>query len=175
MEKSISQYLKFGSQTEITPEIQKIANSFKQKDIDLVLEILQWIHFHFQCEPFDKSIFRKRTADEIVKSRLVTGCSDFALVFIVLARSKNIPTKYIETIKRQWLEKGDKQHLQGHIFAKCFINDKWYIINPEQGTIVFAYRHYVFWKQGLDSWDIGIHNFNELRDQFLEFQKSYKK
>ncbi|MFC1700600.1 transglutaminase-like domain-containing protein [Patescibacteria group bacterium] len=175
MNKSISKYLKSGSQTEITPDIQKIAESFTKQGLDLILEILQWIHPYFEHQSSDKkNIFRKRTADEIIKSKMVTGCTDYALVFIALARAKGIPTKYIETIRRRWLDIGKEDQIEGHIFAECFINNNWYIVDPQEHTIRIDYLRFEIYKKGLDSWDIGIHNFDELKEQFLKFKRERK-
>ncbi len=120
-------------------------------------------------------VFRKRTAQEIIKDGFVTGCTDWALVFIVLTRAKNIPTKYIETIRRRWLDEGKDNEIEGHIFAEVYLNDKWYIIDPDQAVIRGWYDRWVIYKKGLDSWDIGIHNFDELKEQFLKFRDEYRK
>lgn len=174
----IKKYLNNGPQTEITPLIKKITASFKSKDLYLILEILNWLKNNFKATNSTEEkikLFRKRTASDILKSRIVTGCTDYALAFIALARAKDIPTKYVETIRRKWLDLGNKDHIEGHIFAECFINNKWYIIDPQEGAIKIDYKRFVIFKQGLDSWNIGIKNFNELKTQFWDFKKKYKK
>ncbi|MFH1428097.1 MAG: transglutaminase-like domain-containing protein [Patescibacteria group bacterium] len=171
-------YFKDTEQIIITSDIRDIANNFKQKDLDLILEILDWIFNNFKNVENDKEekikLFRKRTADEIIKSRKVTGCTDYAIVFIALARAKGIPTKYIEAIRKRWLDIGDESHIEGHVFAECQINDKWYIIDPQQGTIRTDYRSYAIYKKGLDSWDIDIRSFEDLKEKFIDFRKKYK-
>ncbi len=171
-------YLKNTEQISITDDIKNIANNFKRKDLDLISEILDWIFNNFKNIENDKEekmkLFRKRTADEVIESREVTGCTDYAIVFIALARAKGIPTKYVEAIRKRWLDIGEDNHIEGHVFVECLINDKWYIIDPQEGTIRSDYRRYVIYKKGLDSWSIGIKDFNDLKEKFLEFKREYK-
>jgi transglutaminase-like putative cysteine protease len=175
MTSDILKYLESGPQTEITPEIQKIAQSFKKEGIDLVFEILNWLHKNLLRNQNTKTdLLRKRTVAKIIKDGFITGCGDYALVFIALARSKKIPTICVESIKKKWLMEGDEHLIEGHVFAECYINKNWYIIDPEQAAIRGWYMNYVVFKKGLDSWDIGIKNFDDLKKQFLLFKKKYK-
>lgn len=177
MNKQIKKYLNDGSQTEITPNIEKVAASFNSKRLELIFEILQWVQKnikHADSVEFKNDFFRKRTASEIVKSKIATGCTDYALVFIALARAKKIPTLYVEAIRRKWLDIGDEQYIEGHVFAECFIGGRWYIIDPEGGAIQIAYQRFIIFEKGLDSWDIGIKNINDLKSKFLKFKEKYK-
>ena len=171
-------YLKDTKQIVITDDIKNIADNFRQKNLDLILEILDWVFNNFENTENDKEekmkLFRKRTADEIIKSGKVTGCTDYAIVFIALARAKGIPTKYIEAIRKRWLDIGDENHIEGHVFTECQINDKWYITDPQQGVIRTDYRNYAIYKKGLDSWNIGIRSFDDLKEKFIDFKREYK-
>ncbi|MBU1292284.1 transglutaminase-like domain-containing protein [Patescibacteria group bacterium] len=171
-------YIKDTEQIKITGNIKNIADNFKEKDLDLILEICNWIFNNFKNIENDKEekmkLFRKRTADEIIESKKLTGCTDYAIVFIALARAKEIPTKYIEAIRKRWLDIGDQNHIEGHIFVECLIGNKWYIIDPQEGAIRTDYRKYAIFKKGLDSWGIGIRNFDDLKGKFLEFKEEYK-
>ncbi|OGC48024.1 MAG: hypothetical protein A3A94_00105 [Candidatus Portnoybacteria bacterium RIFCSPLOWO2_01_FULL_43_11] len=177
MNQSLTQYLKSGHQTKITPEIKKIANSFTKDGFDLIFEILAWLHKNLRAEDnpeIKDKLFRKRTAQEIIKSGFVTGCTDWALAFIILARVKKIPTRYVEIIRRRWLEEGKNDFIEGHIFAEVYLNNHWYIIDPEEASIKDWYNRWIIFRRGLDSWDIGIRNFKDLKEQFLEFRAEYK-
>lgn len=174
----MEQYLNQGSQTKTTENIKEIANSFNEQGINLVFEILTWLHRNLRLETdqdIKKEVFRKRTAEEIIESKFATGCTDWALAFIVLSRAKEIPTKYIETIRRKWLEQGEDDLIEGHIFAEVYINNRWYIVDPEQAVIRDWYDRWIIFDKGLDSWDIGIHNFNELKEKFIKFREEYRK
>jgi hypothetical protein len=77
----------------------------------------------------------------------------------------------VETIRRRWLDKGKDNFIEGHIFAEVYLNDHWYIVDLEQATIRGWYNRWIIFKKGLDSWDIGIKNFDELKKQFIKFRK----
>ena len=174
MRNEIKKYLKSGKQTQITPLLEKTASSFRKREFELILEILDWVKNNLKKSSSSEKkdlLFRKRTSDEIVKSKIATGCTDYALVFIALIRAKKIPAKYIEAIWLKWLDKRDEQYIEGHVFVECFINNKWYIIDPQEGAIKIDYRRFVIFAKGLDSWDIGINNFNDLKKKFLNFKK----
>lgn len=178
MKNSIAKYLKSGHQTEITEEIKKITQSFNKEGVDLIFEILAWLHKNLRTEKDEnvkKEVFRKRTAHEIIKDGFATGCTDWALAFIVLARTKGIPTKYVETIRRRWLEQDKNDPIEGHIFAEVYLNNHWYIIDAEEANIKDWYDRWIIFKKGLDSWDIGIKDYSDLERQFLEFREKYRK
>ncbi|MBU2081907.1 hypothetical protein KKH14_00530 [Patescibacteria group bacterium] len=170
-------FLKEGKQTKITENILKITLKFTEENFDLVAQILKWIHKNLKPNS-DKEIkdkvFRKRTADQIIKDGFTTGCTDIALVFIVLARAKGIPTKYVEAIRNKWMEAGDEDCINGHVLAEIFLNNKWHIIDPTEASLKFWYDRWIVYKVGLDSWDIGIHDFQELKQKFLEFKKNFR-
>jgi hypothetical protein len=176
LNKNIKQYLKSGPQTKITFDIKILAKSFRKRRVDLVFEILTWLHKNLKerTGAVKDTLFRQRTAQEIIDSKFVIGCTDWALAFIILARAKKIPAIYVETIRKKWLDVGKKNFIEGHVFVEVYINKHWYIIDPEQAAIKSHYDRWVIFKKGLDSWDIGIRNFNELKKQFLEFRRKYK-
>lgn len=166
-------FLKEGRQTKISENITQIASEFTSDGFDLIIQITKWIHRHLKPDPNKErktEIFRKRTADQIIKDGFATGCSDIALVFIALARAKNIPTKYIEAIRRKWIESGKEDAIEGHIFAEIYLNDQWHIIDPTEACLKFWYDRYVIYAKGLDSWDIGINSLSELRKKFIDFR-----
>ena len=177
MQKETKKYLGDGCQTQITPLIKKIASSFKTSRLELILEILNWVQSNIRENSFDEEknlLFRKRSSDEIIKSKMATGCTDYALAFIALSRAKKIPTKYVEAIRRKWLDIGSERHIEGHVFAECLIGNKWRIVDPQEGAIRINYQRFVIFAKGLDSWDIGIENIDDLRKKFLDFKKKYK-
>lgn len=176
--KEIEQFLTDGPQTKKTPLIRKVAELFREENFCLIFEILTWLRNNLKDDFQEKEkleLFRKRTAGEIIESGRATGCTDWALAFIVLARSGGIPTKYVETIRNKWLDIGAEDHIEGHVFAECYVDGKWYIIDPQEGDIKTAYRRFKIFKKGLDSWSIGIKNFDELKKQFLEFKEEFGK
>lgn len=183
MENNSSDFKKYkdeGQQTKITEYISSIVKNFKKAGIASVLEILSWIHKNIkekQLPPEEKSkIFRKRTADEIIRSGFATGCTDFGLVFITLLRARGIPAKYVEAIETEWLEKGGDSSIHGHVFSEVYFNGEWFIVDPQAALIKAWYgKRYVIYAAGLDSWDIGIANFEDLKNKFSEFRDKWLK
>jgi len=172
-------FLQPGKQTSLTPEIKKNISGMQTgsvlNKIDKILSYLKTL----KITDFDEKLFRKRTAAEIIKEGFVTGCTDSDLVFVALARGCGIPTKYVETIAKTWLQGGGNS-IQGHQYAQVFDdqNKKWLWVDPmgsRVGTFSPESDGSVVFKTGLDSWDIGIHNFNELKEEFNKFRSEWLK
>lgn len=175
-----NQYLKEGKQTQITKNLKEISNSLEGRDLEYIGSALEWIKGNISKIPKNivkNDVFRRRTADEIIKDSYASGCTDYALVFIALCRAKKIPAKYIEAIKCSWLKDSNSSTINGHIFAECFINDSWIQIDPQRGTIHIKknYNGFEIYGEGLDSWDLGITDFDSLKKKFERYKKSYNK
>ncbi len=101
------------------------------------------------------SEFRVRTASQILESGYVTGCTDTALAFLVLARELGIPAKYVETFDEKWLQDANADGIQGHIFVDLQLNGNWRAYEPKKGftpdnDYVMDGRKYVEVGKGLD-------------------------
>lgn len=160
----------------VTPKIKKLAASLSGEGLDFVANALEWMDKNLQKQKYTEKLFRKRAAGEIVKSGFSTGCTDDALVFIALARAKGIPAKYVEAIETRWLEEG-REKITGHVFAQVFINNRWHLVDPARKEIstkpVLDKTRYVIFAEGLDSWDIGIKSFEDLKEKFLSFRQKH--
>lgn len=176
MQNQTKGFLKEGKQTTITPKIKELAASFNTKGLGFVVNTLEWVDKNLQRQKYTQKLFRKRTADGIIKSGFSTGCADDALVFIALTRGGGIPAKYVEAIETEWLEKGGKK-IAGHVFAEVFVNNKWYLVDPARREIsvkpIPDKNRYMVFAKGLDSWDIGIKNYEDLKERFLSFKQKY--
>ena len=164
------------SQTAITPRIKEIAGKFTDTGLDRIFEILKWVHKNLKAdsgEEYKADNFRTRTADQIIESGKLTGCTDYALVFLSLARASNFEVKYVEAIETKWMEEGGERVL-GHVFAEVHLHNTWYIVDP-QGALIKAWygKRYVIYAKGTDSWDIGIRNFEDLKKKFSEYREKY--
>lgn len=166
-------YLQEGEQTKITKRIKKISRSLKEDDKKKTIKnIISWIHKNLKKKSYDKKVFRKRTADEIIEDGYITGCTDASLVLIVMCRSLKIPAMYVEAKKE-----GEEA---GHVWARIYINKKWIDVCPSSGKIGFKidefYRNkedkgkYFEVETGLDSWDIGIKSINDWKEKAKEWE-----
>ncbi len=85
----------------------------------------------------------QRTAKEIWESGLATGCTDFCILFATFARQIGIPTTFLHTAEKNWLNrlnnnKDYKSHY-GHSFCECFYGDKWILVDPTKEKIQEEY------------------------------------
>jgi len=96
------------------------------------------------------------------------------LVRIDLARAKDIPTKYVEVISKDYFT-DDPDKVRGHVFAECFIKDEWWGVDPMNGNLKFntKYPNYVVYARGVDSWDLGIYDMKSIREKFSQFAIEY--
>jgi len=166
----IEKYLLPGEQTQITPKVKEIAENFSGSTSEKVEQIFNKIS-SLEQRGFDDQVFRQRTAGQIIADDYVTGCTDFALVFIVLARASGIPAKYVETINKEWLRTGGDL-IGGHIYSQIYDKEEsqWRWVDPMRRIIDMSPEARVVFKEGLDSWDIGIKDFDSLKSSFEEFR-----
>lgn len=140
---NIEKYLNNGEMTSITERIINVTENINGKtDGIIVRKILLWMSqntMRLRNGQRDSRKFR-RTADEILLSRERNGCCDSATLFTALARSKQIPTMQIITLKKSWGEKIDKgipTGTEGHYFVACYLKDligkaKWTLIDSDR-------------------------------------------
>lgn len=169
-------FLESGKQTTVTPEIQTILSEVEGSDPEKIASIFEILKTLRRQTENKKEVFRKRTADQILKDGYITGCTDEALVFIALARASGIPAKYVETLNLEWLRKGGRP-IDGHVYASVYSDGEWHIVDPtrkqvgvdigEDGRVVMA--------MGLDSWDIGATDFESLKELSENFREEYLK
>lgn len=95
------------------------------------------------------------------------------MVFLSLIRASGFEAKYVEAIETVWLERGCDEIL-GHVFVEVLLDNKWLIVDP-QGAVIKAWygRRYAIYAKGNDSWDLGIKNFDDLKNKFIEYREKY--
>jgi hypothetical protein len=130
-----------------------------------------------RVETSDSKFFRKRTAEQIVKDKFITGCTDSVLVFVTAARACGLPAKYVETVDESWLKNGGVD-ITGHQYAEVYDegNKKWFWVDPMGGRVDTPSPENegrVIYKEGLDSWDIGITDANSLKEVFVSFRDGW--
>ena len=75
----------------------RIVKELKCSGIPIRKAISQYVSNLRLDESEKEKLLRKRNSSEILDSRFVTGCTDIALVFTVLARESGIPTRFVDT------------------------------------------------------------------------------
>ncbi len=147
-------YLKSGEMTkagaDINNAIIEIYNNLKSSensDIDKVKQILLYINKNVprQARPDDDRKF-KRTAEEILHSKVRTGCCDSSTLYSAIAKRMNIPTMQVITLNTEWCLEKEKieektgrkiSDTRGHYFVASYLREKdkegkWVIIDSDQ-------------------------------------------
>ena len=158
-------------QTHITSFVEEIANQFSSENpFVLIFEIIAYLNNNLTQRVDNKTdVFRNRTAEQILKDGYATGCTDYTLAFLVLARSLGFTAEYVELLEINWL-KGNDENIIGHVEAKVTIQGSGYFVDPTHGSIsIYQPSGMVIYKMGKDSWDIGITNEN-WKERFYNFR-----
>ena len=151
-------FLEEGKFTRIDKAVREKALELTSKkgDQEKVSAISKFILSNLEMRPFDLSVFRKRTGSKIFESGFSTGCSDTALVFIVLSRASGIPTRYVETLLEDWLTgKIPENPVEGHIFVDVRLDGRWFAYEPLRGftpndKYTLMGNNYIEFGKGLD-------------------------
>ncbi len=99
--------------------------------------LMRWVHAHVtssNSEEFSIKNKFQRTAKEIWKSGVATGCTDWATLFVTFARQLGIPATLLHTAEKSFVEdvKNNKDITvcKGHSFCECYFNGKWILVDP---------------------------------------------
>ena len=180
---NVTKWLKSGTQSEVTMHVKNAIASIDGDGLQYVLNMMKYLkdgHHKADASNF-KTLFRKRTAEEIILSDEIVGCSDYAVAFCALARGKGIPTIFVEMPEKSWVESDDTQRFANHDFCKIYINNTWYWVDPTRGNIgtqgphnVGGDKEYVLFAEGLDSWDLGLKDWDSYTKKYLKFRDVWK-
>ncbi|MDD3264108.1 MAG: transglutaminase-like domain-containing protein [Candidatus Nanoarchaeia archaeon] len=162
------------NQVIIDEEIFKISKSIDGEDLVYFRNVINWIHSFFTYsteDNFKSKNFRKRNSKEILKSRVLTGCTDYSLIFLALIRAKNYKGKFMELFKRY-----NQNRIEGHVIVKVYFNSEIYFVDPTNNIIdkkfdYFESKGYKLIAEGEDSWDLGIHSIDDLKKLIDDFLK----
>lgn len=109
------------------------------------------------------SVFRQRDLDQVLKEGYYPTCSDIGLIFRGLMAVQGHPTAYVESFHEDYLF---DISFHGHVFCRVFDGERSVIVNPSpEPTIVdneVEIFKYVIFREGLDSWDIGIRGYEDM-------------
>ena len=118
----------------------------KGKQTNKVECLVSWITSSCQMgdENFRIQYKFKRTAQEIWESGLITGCTDFAILFATFARQLGLPTTVLHTAESEWLRRfqsGKDSYIHyGHTFCECFFDNKWILVDPTSRKVMYDYN-----------------------------------
>jgi len=123
-------------------------------------------------------LFHTRTAEEILKSGFITGCTDSTIVFCTFMRAAGYPTKYLETISKRWLSldpNDTKEPIKGHAFAEVVLEGNKIFVDPDSKKICLdpdrEWELFELFGTGLDPHDFGLTSFTTLKQIFYDYRE----
>ena len=126
-----------GKQTRVTKKVLNESSKIKGKGLKFILNALKYIKENYK--KVDAGSYgivpRERLVDEIIKSKVMTGCTDYAHLFISLCKSRKIPAIYLEALNNEWIKNPDLDSIRGHIFVEIEIEGIKLHIDPTHGII----------------------------------------
>ena len=124
-----------------------------------------WANFKYDNWLNDKAF--ARSADELFETRVLGGCSDFALAQVTLFRAVGVPARMILTANTEWMAEFKENDLlitTGHVFIEAYLEDRWHLIDSTYRLMFEGYnprlrsfprKEYLF-KRAKDYWSLGI-------------------
>lgn len=163
-----------GPQTKLTPEIISVADQIRginrrermYKAVDYV-----WANFTYDNWLNDKAF--ARSAGELFETRMLGGCSDFALAQVTLFRAVGVPARMILTANTEWMadfKENDLLITTGHVFIEAYLEDRWHLIDSTYRLMFENYnprlrsfpRNEYLFKRAKDYWSLGITDVSSL-------------
>jgi len=157
-----------GPQTELTPAIISVSDQIRganrrermYKAVDYV-----WANFKYDNWLNDRAF--ARSANELFETRILGGCSDFALAQVTLFRAVGVPARMILTANTEWMadfKENDLLITTGHVFIEAYLEDRWHLIDSTYRLMFEGYnprlrsfpRNEYLFKRAKDYWSLGI-------------------
>ena len=140
-----------GPQTQITSLVLEESKKIKGKNLLFISNLICYIHNEYKLTQTQKIDKRVRDLDEIISTKSVNGCTDYAHLFIALCRSKKIPALFVDVLDLDWV-KNPGQSIKGHVFVKIKLNNQFFLIDPTRGNInpLNKINNYVLIGKGVD-------------------------
>ena len=143
-------------------------------DILSILETMKKINLKNENSQKNK-LFRKRTATQILKDGFTTGCTDDAIIFIAMAKTKGFNPLYVEALEKKWLDAPmNERMVRGHAFVMI----KNLLIDPQRKQICAnpdrIFNRYEIFGKGKEPYDLGLFDLKTSIQKFMEFKENYK-
>jgi len=164
----VSVWLREGPQTRLTPGIIAVSDQIRgvnrrermYKAIDYV-----WANFKYDNWLSDRAF--TRSAGELFETRVLGGCSDFALAQVILFRAVGVPARMALTANTGWMAEFKENDLlitTGHVFIEAYLEDRWHLIDSTYRLLFEGYdpkarsfpRNEYLFKRARDYWSLGI-------------------
>ena len=118
----------FGDESQIREIVHKeISGSKSQAPAKIAAYLRQYTFDNKVC-------YQYRNLDDILQTKKIGSCADYAIAWVALARAKGIPSIFVKTLDLDWMMKWFRKKpwtsWDGHVYVEFFLNGKWWIIDP---------------------------------------------
>lgn len=175
-------FLKNGPQTtnnNYQSDLEKFNNNKNLSTLTQIFKYISESKYHFgDGEKFG------RTVDDIMETEILTGCTDYGLLFASITRDKGIPTVFLQTARVDWIYdrvRDMDNGITGHILIEVYIDGQWRLVDSTAGRYYPDYDfkdfslndgYYVFSKS-IEVWDSGVSNERENSDRMRDLFKNF--
>lgn len=145
-----------------------------------------WLTDGFESAPDGGATAGKTTAEDLIKSRRLGGCHDYALVYSAVLRELGYPALMADTVSLRWARefKSDKDPYFGHVFVEIYTGGKWRLTDAVTGRLILDYdpsnqviplaldrepKGYYAMFKGTDPKTYGIDSINSLNKTMIAF------
>lgn len=171
----VKPYLEGGPQSLITPKVSALAERITGANRrERLFKAMRFVWGYFSYDSWLNSLKCKRTAEELYESRVLGGCSDYALAECTLFRAVGIPARLVVTANVDWIHQYRQDDLamaEGHCFVEVYLEDRWHLVDStyrwlfsgyKPGGAVWFPHGECFCRRGKDFWDMGIRDGDDL-------------
>lgn len=102
--------------------------------------VFNWLSADFRASAAGGVLIGRTTADGLIKSRELSGCHDWALLFSAVMRRLGYPALMADAAGIKWA-RGYRSGgaMSGHVFAEVYADGGWLLVDPASGRYVKDY------------------------------------
>ncbi|MCX5795761.1 MAG: transglutaminase domain-containing protein [Elusimicrobia bacterium] len=182
-----------GRQSEVGRQPAAEAGVTGKDGLKDVARLCRWLGQAFQTRPAGGATVGKSTVQELLESRVLTGCHDWGLMLAALLRSAGYQANMVDTAGVQWMaaaaeaqRKGQQvKGFEGHVFVEAKIEGRWVLVDPGSARYIPDYdpanplipmevgpqTSYCVMFKGLDPADYGVDSIQTLNQHMLDFAR----
>ncbi len=112
-----------------------------KKGLAQLSAVYRWEMSRVEYNPAKTRRIPKVNVDNLLACGLVSGCTEFALVYSAIARELGYPAVIVHTVDIDGVrhcQRGEKGPFAGHAYVEVFLIDHWILVDSTAGEFVYA-------------------------------------